>query len=126
MPGKAAFGCVVSFGTATGTATTAVLTNVTNISGLDGAVEAIDVTSHDSTGAYREVVPSFIAPGQVTLDVNFDPNSATHKSAAGGIQYLRDQRTTVPWKIAFPVVGGVVSYVLDPGVRGQHDHRRAV
>jgi predicted secreted protein len=101
---------VVSFGTATGTVTTAVLANVTNISGLDGAVEVIDVTSHDSAGSYREVVPSFITPGEVTMDVNFDPASATHKAAAGGIQYLRDQRTIVPWKILFPTAVGTVVY----------------
>jgi hypothetical protein len=54
MPGVAAFGVVVRFGTTTGTATTATLTNVTNVSGLDSDVEEIDVTSHDSSGAYRE------------------------------------------------------------------------
>lgn len=102
MGGKAAFGCTVSFGTATGTATTATLANVTNIGGLDGETETIDVTSHDSSGSYREKVASFIDAGQVTLDVNFDPNSTTHRATSGGILYLRDQRTIVPWKVAFP------------------------
>lgn len=102
MPGKAGFGMVVSFGTATGTATTATLTNVTNISGLDGETEVIDVTSHDSASAYREKVASFLDAGQVKLSVNFDPNSATHRATAGGILYLRDQRTIVPWMVTFP------------------------
>ena len=102
MPGKAAFGCVVNFGTATGTATTATLANVTGISGLDSEVSVIDVTSHDSTGSYREKVASFIDAGQVALDVNFDPNVATHRATTGGILYLRDQRLTVPWEVKFP------------------------
>jgi hypothetical protein len=102
MPGKAALGMVVAFGTATGTATTATLTNVTNISGLGGDVEEIDVTSHDSSGNYREFVASFIDAGEVTLDLNFDPNQTTHRATAGGILYLRDQRTIVPWKLTFP------------------------
>jgi predicted secreted protein len=102
MPGKAALGMVVAFGTATGTATTATLTNVTNISGLGGDVEEIDVTSHDSSGAYREFVASFLDAGEVTFDINFDPNQATHRATTGGILYLRDQRLVVPWKLTFP------------------------
>jgi predicted secreted protein len=111
MPGRAAFGCVVSFGTATGTTTATTLTNVTNISGLDGEVSTIDVTSHDSSGAYREMVASFISPGEVTLDVNFDPTSATHKAVSGGIMYLRDQRLTVPWLVTFPTIAGNIAKV---------------
>ena len=102
MPGKAAFGATVSFGTTTGTATTATLANVTNISGLDGETEVIDVTSHDSGGAYREKVASFLDAGQVKLDVNLDPTNSTHRAAAGGVLWLRDQRIIAPWVIAFP------------------------
>jgi len=111
MPGRAAFGCVVSFGTATGTTTATTLTNVTNISGLDGETESIDVTSHDSSGAYREMVASFISPGEVSLDVNFDPTSATHKAASGGIMWLRDQRLIVPWEVKFPQIGANITKV---------------
>jgi len=102
MPGKAAYGCVVNFGTATGTATTATLANVTNISGLDGETDTLDVTSHDSAGSYREKVASFLDAGQVKLDLNFDPNSATHRATTGGILYLRDQRTITQWEVKFP------------------------
>jgi hypothetical protein len=102
MSGKAALGMVVSFGTATGTATAATLTNVTNISGLDSDVEEIDVTAHDSSGNYREFVASFIDAGEVQLDLNFDPRQTTHRATTGGILYLRDQRLTVPWKLTFP------------------------
>ena len=102
MSGKAAFGCVVNFGTTTGTTTSATLANVTNIGGLDGETETIDVTSHDSGGSYREKVASFIDAGQVTLDVNFDPNSATHRATSGGILWLRDQRIICPWLVTFP------------------------
>jgi len=102
MPGKAAFGCVVNFGTVTGTATTGTLANVTGISGLDGDTETIDVTSHDSSGAYREKVASFMDAGQLNFDVNLDPNATTHRATTGGIMYLRDQRTIVPWKVTFP------------------------
>lgn len=102
MSGKAAFGVVVNFGTSTGTTTSGTLTNVTNIAGLDGETEVIDVTSHDSGSAYREKVASFLDSGQVTLDVNFDPNQTTHRATSGGILWLKDQRINAPWKITFP------------------------
>jgi predicted secreted protein len=102
MSGKAGFGTVVNFGTTTGTATTGTLVNVTNISGLDGETETIDVTAHDSGSAYREKVASFIDAGQVTLDVNFDPQQTTHRATSGGILWLRDQRIVCPWVITFP------------------------
>jgi predicted secreted protein len=102
MPGKAGFGAVVNFGTTTGTTTSGILANVTNIGGLDGETETIDVTSHDSGSAYREKVASFIDAGQVTLDINFDPNAATHRATSGGILWLRDQRIICPWVVTFP------------------------
>lgn len=102
MPGKAAFGAVLSFGTATGTATTASLANVTNISGFDGETAIIDVTSHDSGGAYREKVASFLDLGQVTVDFNYDAAQTTHRATSGGILWLRDQRLVAPWKLTLP------------------------
>ena len=92
MSGKAGFGMTVSFGTATvDTAVTSLAPSVVNY-----------VPRHDSSGSYREKVASFIDAGQLTFDVNFDPNSATHRATTGGIMYLRDQRTIVPWKVTFP------------------------
>ena len=102
MPGVAASGMVVQFGTTTGTATSATLTNVTNISGLDSDVEEIDVTSHDSSGRYREFVGSFVDAGEVSFDLNFNPNEATHRASSGGILWIRDNFLTVPWKLKFP------------------------
>ena len=102
MSGKAAFGAVLSFGTATGTATTATLANVTNISGFDGETAIIDVTSHDSGGAYREKVASFLDLGQVTVDFNYDAVQTTHRATSGGILWLRDQRLVAPWKAKAP------------------------
>jgi len=102
MAGVAALGIVVQFGTTTGTTTSATLANVTNVSGMDSDAEEIDVTAHDSSGAYREFVPSFIDAGEVSFDINFDPRNATHRATSGGILWLRDQRIIAPFKIKFP------------------------
>ena len=97
MAGRAAFGTTIAFGQPPTN-----VANVTEISGLDGDVEMIDVTSHDSGGAYREKIASFIDAGQVSLEINFDPNNATHRATTGGIIYLRDQRVAETWRITFP------------------------
>jgi hypothetical protein len=102
MPGVAALGVVVQFGTTTGTVTSATLTNVTNVSGLDSDVEEIDVTSHDSVGRYREFVSSFIDAGEVQIDLNFNPQETTHRSTTGGVLWLLNQGIVAPWKIKFP------------------------
>lgn len=106
MAGRAAFGTTIAFGT--GTAPTAVA-NVTEISGLDGETEVIDVTAHDSSGAYREKLASFLDAGQVSFELNFNPAAPTHRATTGGILYLRDQRTVETWRVTFP--GTPVNYV---------------
>ena len=44
--------------------------DLTNISGPSMSAEEIDVTSHDSTGAYREFVASFLDPGEISVEGN--------------------------------------------------------
>lgn len=47
------------------------IAEVNSISGPGMSREMIDVTSLDSTGGYREFIPSFRDGGQVTLNMNF-------------------------------------------------------
>ena len=61
------------------------------------------MTAHDSGGAYREMVPSFLSAGEVTLTINWDPNAATHKNAAGGLRKLFADRASSSFAIAYPV-----------------------
>lgn len=97
MAGVAAFGTLLKMGS---TPTTVV--NVTNISGPGMSTETIDVTAHDSSSAYREIVASFISAGEVTVDFNFDPSQTTHKDASGGIIDVWKNRTLEDWNILFP------------------------
>lgn len=98
MAKYAAFGTTLKIG---GTAGTAVV-NVESIEGPEQSVETIDMTAHDSASAYREIVPSFIDAGEVTLRIQWDPNNATHKNAAGGLRYLLAQRTSSVFAITYP------------------------
>lgn len=98
MAKYAAFGTTLKIG---GTAGTAVV-NVESIEGPEQTVETIDMTAHDSGSAYREIAPTFIDAGEVTLRIQWDPNNATHKNAAGGLRYLLAQRTSSTFAITYP------------------------
>jgi len=51
---------------------------VTNISGPGLSLDTEDVTSHDSTAGWEEVVGTILRSGEVTMDIVYDPAGATH------------------------------------------------
>ena len=57
---------------------TVVIAQVRSISGWGLSMDTIDVTSHDSTGAWREFVAGLIDGGEITLDLVFDPDNTGH------------------------------------------------
>jgi len=99
MAGNAAFGTQFKKGTT-------VLARVTNITGGGLTLDVDDVTAHDSTSAFEEVVATILRSSEIKLDINYDPSNATHK------QLLTDMiaRTKVTtYTIVFPS-GEVWSY----------------
>lgn len=78
-----------------------VVAQVTNISGPGLSLDTEDVTSHDSTGGWEEVVATILRSGEVTLDLVYDPAAATHKNAAGGILADLVGRASTTYSIKF-------------------------
>lgn len=77
MAGKRAFGTVIAYETVTpGTYTS--FANVTNITPYALKADVIDVTAHDSPSDYREKILGALDSGQCSMDLNYDPNAATH------------------------------------------------
>jgi len=75
MPGLNAFGTQLQRGD--GVEPTEVFTaiaNVTNIQGPEMSRETIDVTAHNSTDAWMEFVGGLKDGGEVSIDLNYDPN----------------------------------------------------
>lgn len=96
MSGGAAFGTQLKKGAV-------VYANVTNISGAGLSVDTEDVTSHDSTGAWEEVVATIVRSGTIKLDINYDPAGATHKYIADGLLYDLVNKTDITTlSITFP------------------------
>lgn len=72
-------------------------------------LDTVDVSSHSSTWVER--VATLLDGGDVTLSINYDPGEATHKNAAGGLEYTMLNKTLRNWKIVLPdVAASVISF----------------
>ena len=100
MSKYSAFGTLLKRGATT-------IAAVTNISGPGLSLDTVDVTSHDSTGAWEEVAATILRSGEVSVDIVFDPNAATHKNASGGLLYDLISRTAQTFSIVFPSTAAV-------------------
>lgn len=109
MSGLAAFGTIIRMGdgnTTPGPETFTVIGGVSNISGPGFAVDTIDVTAHDSPGAFEESIASIIRQGELTLDLNYDPNDPTHSgdpaAATDGMLAALVARAVKNFQLEFP------------------------
>jgi predicted secreted protein len=79
MPGKNAFGTEFRRGDgATPTEAFTTIANVTTINGPDRSRETINVTAHNSPGAWMEFLGSLKDGGEISIEINYDPTEATH------------------------------------------------
>lgn len=79
MSGRNAFGTEFRRGDgATPTEAFATIANVTNISGPARSRETLDVTAHDSPDGWMEFIGGLKDGGEVSLDINYDPDEVTH------------------------------------------------
>lgn len=76
------------------------IANVSSIKGPEPDAEFIDVTALDSTGNYREFLPSFLTAGTVQFDLFFDSTEATHKDATGGLFDVYKNSTLESFEVA--------------------------
>src|SRR4030067_165401 len=58
---------------------------IKSIGGPSLSLDTEDVTTHDSTEAWEEVVATVLRTGEVSMDLVYDPNAATHSTVAGGL-----------------------------------------
>ena len=100
MAKYSAFGTLLKRGATT-------IAQVSSISGPGLGLDMEDVTSHDSTGGWEEVVGTILRSGEISLDIVYDPNHATHKNAAGGLVADLVSRASTTYSIVFPSSGTV-------------------
>lgn len=102
MAKYAAYGTTLYRGTSGGGTAIA---QVMSISGPGLTADTVDVTSHDSTNAWEEVVVAILRSGEVTFDIVYDPATATHKNAAGGLLADLVGRASTTYTLVFPDSG---------------------
>lgn len=56
------------------------IAEVLSINGPSYSMDVIDVTHLQSTGSFREFIAGLRDAGEVSFDVNFDPDATTHAS----------------------------------------------
>lgn len=83
------------------------IAQVKSISGPGLSLDTEDVTSHDSTGGWEEVVGTILRSGEVSFEIVYDPNAATHKYAVGGLLSDLVLKTAVSYTLVFPSVATV-------------------
>lgn len=80
-----------------------VVTQILSISGPGISRDTIDSTDADAANDWRTFVASYVDGGEVTIELNFDPDDATQKDAANGLLYgfnpSGDPRT---YRVTFP------------------------
>lgn len=77
------------------------IAQVTSISGPGISLDTVDVTEHDGD-AWEEVVGTILRSGEISIEIVYDPNGATHKYASGGLLYDLGTRTPTTYSIVFP------------------------
>jgi predicted secreted protein len=101
-----------AFGTTFGPTGEAVVAQVKSISGPGIKLDTVDVTTHDSTGGWEEVVGAILRSGEVKLELVYDPSNATHSNVAHGLLGLLILKASHSFTLTFP---DAVAWVL-PGL----------
>ena len=94
-------GTLFKIESSTSAATFLTVPEATKVSSPSIKFDLLDVTSHDSTGGFREYIPGFADGENATADLWFVPTNAVHTQ-------LREDsyaKTKKNWEITFPGAG---------------------
>lgn len=107
--------------------------SIGDIMGPKMKADTIDVTTHDSTGGYKEYIPSLKDAQEITFPIKLDPNLSDHNETAtvagvnaGGLKYLFEARVRRNMSLVYPtsptarfdLSGQVIGYEPDAKVTG--------
>ena len=67
------------------------IAGVTNIGGPGIALDTEDVTTHDQSTAWEEVVATILRSGEISLDIVYDPADGTHDATTGLVYRLENK-----------------------------------
>jgi len=94
---------------------------IRSIGGPPLALDTADVTSHDSSNAWEEVVPTILRSGEISFDIVYDPTDVTIEATTAGLVYGMKNKTLYTFKVLFyndPDVADRTTWELDGYVTG--------
>lgn len=97
----AAFGTVLNMGDGEVVEGFDPIASVRSIGGPGLSLDTEDVTTHDSTEAWEEVVGTILRTGEITLDIVYDPADSSH-DATSGLVYQLEQKLLTNYQLIFP------------------------
>jgi len=100
-----AYGTLLKIGDGGGTETFTAIAECTNISGPNLSLDLVEVTHHESTGAFKERIGTLLDGGTISLDLSFIPTAATHRDASGGLLDDMLNKTKRNFQLQFPDSG---------------------
>ncbi len=90
---------------------------VKNIGGPALSLDVDDVTTHDSTAYWEEVVATILRTGEVTLEIVYDPADDTHDATAtNGLAYRLKNKDRTFFDLMF--MGGALNWTFFGYVSG--------
>ena len=87
---------------------------IQSMSGPGLTLDTEDVTTHDSASAFEEVVATILRSGELSMDIVYDPNDATH-DASTGMPAMMESKIPVGFSMVFP---GAVTWAFAAYVTG--------
>jgi predicted secreted protein len=100
----AGFGTLLKIGDGGGTEVFTTIAEVTDISGPKFKMETVEVTSHTSTGSWKERIPTLLDAGEISCKLNFIPTGATHSQTSGLLKDMKNKARR-NFKLVFPDTG---------------------
>lgn len=99
-----ATGTLLKIGDGGGTESFTTIAEVTKIGGPKLKMETKDVTSHSSTGGWREFIATLLDAGEVSFSINFIPTGATHSQTSGLLKDMKN-KTKRNFQVVFTDTG---------------------
>lgn len=79
----------------------ATIAQIQTISGAALSLDTEDVTTHDSTEGWEDVVATVLRTGELSFDIVYDPAETTHSATAGLLDY-KENRKLAFFTLTFP------------------------
>jgi len=103
MPAYSSFGTLLQMGSVDGGGGSfTTIAQVLDISGPEFTIDTEETTNQSSAGGYEEFIPTIKRSGNVTFDILYDPNAATHEQASTGVLYVMINRKLRGFQLLMP------------------------